>query len=137
MPPYKGINEMKQEIINTIIDGYKEAFIFAESATDQHGEHIDNLDPYDFSQDANDRIAQDVTAFINANIAAISEAMADGATAIQIGNDLHLTRNGHGVGFWDRPETYTTNTANRLTNAAKFMPNVSAYIDNNNLINIE
>lgn len=128
---------MKQEIIKAIIDGYKEAFIFAESATDQHGDYIDNLDPYDFSQDANDRIAQDVTAFINANVAAISEAMADGATAIQIGNDLHFTRNGHGVGFWDRPEIYTTNTANRLTNAAKFMPNVSAYIDDNNLINIE
>ncbi len=128
---------MKQEIINSIIDGYKEAFIFAESATDQHGDYIDNLDPYDFSQDANDRIAQDVTAFINANIAAISEAMADGATAIQIGNDLHFTRNGHGVGFWDRPETYTTNTANRLTNAAKFMPNVSAYIGEDNLIYIE
>lgn len=128
---------MKQEIINSIIDGYKEAFIFAESATDQHGDYIDNLDPYDFSQDANDRITQDVTAFINANVAAISEAMADGATAIQIGNDLHFTRNGHGVGFWDRPEIYTTNTANRLTNATKFMPNVSAYIDDNNLINIE
>lgn len=128
---------MKTEIIIEIINGYKEAFIFAESATDQHGEYIDNLDPYDFSQDANDRIAQDVTAFINANVAAISEAMSDGATANQIGNDLHFTRNCHGVGFWDRPEIYTTNTANRLSNAAKFMPNVSAYIDYNNLINIE
>ncbi|WBF77678.1 hypothetical protein A73_12 [Escherichia phage A73] len=128
---------MKQEIINEIISGYKEAFIFAESATDQHGEYIDNLDPYDFSQDANDRIAQDVTAFINANVAAISEAMSDGATANQIGNDLHFTRNGHGVGFWDRPEIYTTNTANRLSNAAKLMPNVSAYIGKDNLIYIE
>lgn len=128
---------MKQGIIKAIIDGYKEAFIFAESATDQHGDYIDSLDPYDFSQDANDRIAQDVTAFINANVAAIAEAMADGATAIQIGNDLHFTRNGHGVGFWDRPEIYTTNTANRLTNAAKFMPNVSAYIGEDDLIYIE
>lgn len=128
---------MKTEIIIEIINGYKEAFIFAESATDQHGEHIDSLDLYDFSQDANDRIAKDVTAFINANIAVISEAIADGATAIQIGNDLHLTRNGHGVGFWDRPETYTADTANRLSNAAKFMPNVSAYIGEDNLIYIE
>lgn len=128
---------MKQEIIIEIINGYKEAFIFAESATDQHGDYIDNLDPYDFSQDANDRIAQDVTAFINANIAVISEVMADGATPIQIGNDLHFTRNGHGVGFWDRPEIYTTDTANRLSNAAKAMPKVSAYIDYDNLINIE
>ena len=128
---------MKTEIIIEIINGYKEAFIFAESARDHEGDFIDNLDDYDFSPGADERIAQDVTAFINANLAAISEAMSDGATANQIGNDLHFTRNGHGVGFWDRPEIYTTNTANRLTNAAKFMPSVSAYIGEDNLIYIE
>ncbi|MCJ8478584.1 hypothetical protein MOO17_11145 [Escherichia coli] len=128
---------MKTEIIIEIINGYKEAFIFAESARDHEGDFIDNLDDYDFSPGADERIAQDVTAFINANLAAIAEAMSDGATANQIGNDLHFTRNGHGVGFWDRPEVYTTNTANRLTNAAKFMPNVSAYIGEDNLIYIE
>lgn len=128
---------MKTEIINEIINGYKEAFIFAESARDHEGNFIDDMTDYDFSDQAHQRIAQDVTAFINANLAAISEAMSDGATANQIGNDLHFTRNGHGVGFWDRPEIYTTNTANRLTNAAKFMPSVSAYIGEDNLIYIE
>lgn len=128
---------MKTEIINEIINGYKEAFIFAESARDHEGDFIDILDDYDFSPGADERIAQDVTAFINANLAAIAEAMSDGATAIQIGSDLHFTRNGHGIGFWNRPEIYTTNTANRLTNAAKFMPIVSAYIGEDNLIYIE
>lgn len=128
---------MKTEIINEIINGYKEAFIFAEPATDHNGEYIENLDDYDFSPSADERIAQDVTAFINANLAAISEAMSDGATAIQIGSDLHFTRNGHGIGFWNRPEIYTTNTANRLTSAAEFMPIVSAYIGEDNLIYIE
>lgn len=128
---------MKTEIIIEIINGYKEAFIFAESARDHKGNFIDDMTDYDFSDQAHQRIAQDVTAFINANLAAISEAMSDGATANQIGNDLHFTRNGHGVGFWDRPEIYTTNTANRLTNAAKLMPNVSAYIGEDNLIYIE
>lgn len=128
---------MKTEIINEIINGYKQAFIFAESARDHEGDFIDNLDDYDFSSQALDRIADDVTSFCNANVAAISEAMSDGATANQIGNDLHFTRNGHGVGFWDRPEIYTTNTANRLSNAAKLMPEVSTYIDEDNLIYIE
>ncbi|BDU12396.1 hypothetical protein [Escherichia phage phiWec186] len=128
---------MKTEIINEIINGYKDVFIFAESARDHEGDFIDNLDDYDFSSQALDRIADDVTSFCNANVAAIAEAMSDGATANQIGNDLHFTRNGHGVGFWDRPEIYTTNTANRLTNAAKFMPDVSAYIGEDNLIYIE
>lgn len=128
---------MKTEIINEIINGYKEAFIFAESARDHEGNFIEYLDDYDFSPGADERIAQDVTAFINANLAAISEAMSDGATAIQIGSDLHFTRNGHGIGFWNRPEIYTTNTANRLTSAAEVMPDVSAYIGEDNLIYIE
>ena len=128
---------MKTEIIIEIINGYKEAFIFAEPATDHNGEYIENLDDYDFSDQAHQRIIHDVAAYCDANDAAISEAMSDGATANQIGNDLHFTRNGHGVGFWDRPEIYTTNTANRLTNAAKLMPSVHAYIGEDNLIYIE
>lgn len=128
---------MKTENINEMINGYKEAFIFAESARDHEGNFIEYLDDYDFSSSADERIAQDVTAFCSANVAAISEAMSNGATANQIGNDLHFTRNGHGVGFWDRPEMYTTNTANRLTSAAEVMPDVSAYIGEDNLIYIE
>ncbi len=128
---------MKTEIIIEIINGYKEAFIFAEPATDHNGEYIENLGDYDFSDQAHQRIIHDVAAYCDANDAAISEAMSDGATANQIGNDLHFTRNGHGVGFWDRPEIYTTNTANRLTNAAKLMPSVHAYIGEDNLIYIE
>lgn len=30
------------------------------------------------------------------------------ATASDIGHDFWLSRNGHGVGFWDRPELYGT-----------------------------
>lgn len=40
---------MKTEIINEMINGYKESFIFAEPATDHNGEYIENLDDYDFS----------------------------------------------------------------------------------------
>lgn len=29
--------------------------------------------------------------------------------AEQVGHDIWLTRNGHGVGFWDRPEVYGEN----------------------------
>lgn len=128
---------MKTEIIIEIINGYKEAFIFAESARDHEGNFIEDMTDYEFSDQAQQRIIRDVAAFCDANDAAISEAMSDGATANQIGNDLHFTRNGHSVGFWDRPEIYTTNTANRLTNAAKFMPDVTAYIGKDNLIYIE
>jgi hypothetical protein len=35
----------------------------------------------------------------------------------QAGHDLWLTRNGHGAGFWDRPEIYGENNAEQLTSA--------------------
>jgi hypothetical protein len=31
-------------------------------------------------------------------------------SAEQVGHDLWLTRNGHGAGFWDRPEVYGKHT---------------------------
>lgn len=39
----------------------------------------------------------------------------------QAGHDLWLTRNGHGVGFFDRPEVYGEQLAAELTRAAKAM----------------
>ena len=44
-----------------------------------------------------------------------------GATLEQAAHDLWLTRNGHGTGFWDRPEIYGEQLAAELTRAAKAM----------------
>lgn len=37
----------------------------------------------------------------------------------QMGHDFWLTRAGHGVGFWDRPEIWGEVWADRLTDACK------------------
>lgn len=39
----------------------------------------------------------------------------------QVGHDLWLTRNGHGTGFWDRPEIYGTTRAKVFSALAKAM----------------
>jgi len=44
----------------------------------------------------------------------------------QLGHDLWLTRNGHGVGFWDRPEIYGTANATLFTRLSKAMGEVDA-----------
>lgn len=36
------------------------------------------------------------------------------------GHDYWLTRNGHGAGFWDRPEIYGEKNANSLTEACQY-----------------
>ena len=38
----------------------------------------------------------------------------------QAGHDFWLTRNGHGAGFWDRPELYGEDVAAELTRACEF-----------------
>lgn len=39
----------------------------------------------------------------------------------QVGHDLWLTRNGHGVGFWDRPEVYGEQLAELFTRISHAM----------------
>lgn len=39
----------------------------------------------------------------------------------QLGHDLWFTRNGHGVGFWDRPEVYGEENARILSLMARAM----------------
>ena len=42
-------------------------------------------------------------------------------------HDFWLTRNGHGVGFWDRPEMYGEEMAKSLTGLAQTFPNVGIF----------
>ena len=39
----------------------------------------------------------------------------------QLGHDLWLTRNGHGTGFWDRPEIYGEANADLFSRLARAM----------------
>lgn len=45
----------------------------------------------------------------------------------QAGHDFWLTRNGHGAGFWDRPELYGKGESAVLTSAAKKFGESSLY----------
>jgi len=40
---------------------------------------------------------------------------------VKVGHDLWFTRNGHGTGFWDRPEIYGEENARILTLMARAM----------------
>ena len=51
---------------------------------------------------------------------------------IQLGHDLWLTRNGHGVGFWDRPEIYGEQSSRLFTAFAHAMGEHDAcFVDDN------
>ena len=55
---------------------------------------------------------------------------------IQLGHDLWLTRNGHGVGFWDRPEIYGEQSSRLFTAFAHAMGEHDAcFVDDNGAAN--
>ena len=55
----------------------------------------------------------------------------------QAAHDIWLTRNGHGVGFWDRPEIYGEEAAKILTRCAQCLGETSVYVGDDGLVYFE
>lgn len=53
---------------------------------------------------------------------------------VQAGYDFWFTRNGHGVGFWDRPEYYNDNDGQKLTEICRAIGEQWAYIGDDGMI---
>lgn len=51
----------------------------------------------------------------------------------QLGHDFWLTRNGHGVGYWDRPEL-SRELREKLTKASRFFGMVDLYVGDDGLL---
>jgi hypothetical protein len=52
----------------------------------------------------------------------------------QAAHDMWLTRNGHGTGFWDRPEVWGVDGADTLTRCARSMGSVDVSVGDDGLI---
>jgi len=55
-------------------------------------------------------------------------------TADSMMHDLWFTRNGHGTGFWDRPEKWGEENADILTRCAKCMGGLWTYVGDDGLV---
>lgn len=54
----------------------------------------------------------------------------------QAGYDFYLTRNGHGSGFWDKPEIYGEKYSEILTEISKNFGEVNSYVSDDGEIEI-
>jgi len=85
------------------------------------------------SKEARAKIERDVQSFwgrvIDCNFPADT-------TYDQIMHDFWFTRNGHGVGFWDRPEIYGEQLAEQLTEIAESFGEQWTYESDNNELEI-
>lgn len=99
------------------------------SSTDDDGEPLDGEKHADrrFSTATRKRMEEDCRAFFTANRGDI------GDNVEQAGHDFWLTRNRHGVGFWDRPEVYGTEASERLTKASEAFGECDLYISDRGL----
>lgn len=75
----------------------------------------------DLSGDLMDQMIEDCAAFI-------AKADLSDERFTQAGHDFWLTRNGHGVGFWARPEVYGEEKAQELTKLAESFGPVDLYV---------
>lgn len=122
--------------LNAFITGYLEAITFAECATDQHGEEIENLAGYEFSLVAREFCKQECARFLDWHGAKVDLAIAgsDDYDHTQAGRDFWFTRQGHGVGFWDRGLGMV---GDDLTIAAKTFGERYIFINDDGLIEVE
>jgi len=95
---YHDINEFENDYdIDTAVDSYITALIWTEEGHETDYDPWEGKNIYDIDENSKDEIVKEVEWFIN-SAGDVFEDMTDD----QIGNDLWLTRNGHGSGFFER-----------------------------------
>lgn len=130
------MNKFNALHLRVFIAGYIEALFFAETATDSDGEEIENLSGYELSAVARDKCEQDCARFLDCHGAKVDLAIfgSDDYDHTQAGRDFWFTRQGHGVGFWDRGLGMV---GDELSAAARSFGKKYVFIDDDGLIGVE
>jgi len=129
--------------LEVMLTAYIECALWSttDNSRDDGGDPLDqNYGPEDLAPEARETMERACAEFLKASDAAVIEGCAaalmvrrlhltDREAAVsladahetweQFGHDFWLTRNGHGAGFWDRPEIYGAQMARLLTQASK------------------
>ena len=93
MPPFKSLPDFVQ--------GYIEAMFFTDTDEDDDGCSIKpDSGYYHLSKDAMDGILADCNTFFETE--GVITALEGSRSLEEAGRDFWFTRNGHGVGYWDR-----------------------------------
>jgi hypothetical protein len=123
-------NELLKDLDRVIKD-----FIYtAEFVEFDQGDLPDN---YTIAPDSMERIKKDCTKFLqmcNDKLTAEELRKLDENIDTEnssAGGDFFYTRNGHGVGFWDRPEIYGEELAKKLTTISESFSEVYVFLEGN------
>lgn len=124
---FESTSETDNLIANAVHD-YLTVILFTEEDNFKE-EGYSNLTIDDFSEDARIKSYEDLKSFIDK-----AGDLLNGISYQDVAHDLWYTRNGHGVGFWDRG--YEKEIGDKLTELAKDMGEEWAYVGDDGLIHL-
>jgi hypothetical protein len=111
--------------LDDFIEAYAECALW--SSTDEDDDNLDaNYSTDDLAPDTLERFRRDCLAFVVANRTDLADL-----DPSQAGHDFWLTRNGHGVGFWDRG---LGELGERLSSASRKFKEAWLYVGDDGLI---
>lgn len=115
------------------VQGYYDCMLWSE--TDFDGEPLeDRISEHDVAHEAQLQIVNDCENFMKQASHLLAEKP-DTYDYSRAGHDFWLTRNGHGAGFWDRPELNRgSDLGEDLTAIAKTFTELSPYIGDDGLL---
>jgi hypothetical protein len=117
------------KVFNTIVNAYIEAFYFADTGEDGQPNNDAEL-----AESTLNSIKNDVEIFLSYAPMNKINGLGDWTWDL-VGHDLYFTRQGHGVGFWDKPDTYGSKlVAEQLTRIAEHLGQVDYYQGDDGLI---
>lgn len=121
--PNEGIS-----VLPIILDSYLETAVWADA---EEGVDTDGLD---FDEESIAAAREDVREFYikTKRITDDINVREDDNFWRMFGHDFWLTRNGHGAGFWDKPETYGE-AGDKLTEIAESMGEKSLTVDDSKI----
>lgn len=138
------MSKVTDKQVQEFVRGYLGAALFFSSFTpcdeqgNETGETIDGLQAYDWAPGEAAKLAEDCQDFIQAQAADLLEYVAQipcdlsqGTPWDYAGHDFWLTRNGHGVGYWDRG---LGQLGERLTVASKAYGGKDLYLGDDELV---
>lgn len=125
--------EPRRDVANMdpFLRGYIEAALWTSSdeSDESGGQPMDeNYGAEDIAPETFKEMQEDCADFQQANAELLQQS---GQSAQQAGHDFWLTRNGHGVGFWDRG---LGEVGDRLSDAAHVYGGVDLYLGDDRLI---
>lgn len=104
--------------LDAFTQGYIEAMFFTDTGTGDD-EDLEDATVADLSPEALETIKADCAAFQAKAAALLEEAYGRDYTEEQAGRDFWFTRNGHGVGFWDRTDLEEGDLGDRLSDMCR------------------